>query len=119
MQRISTVTYIFVYISIWHVYNFMTNKRDRESIHIIYIISMILEATLLSLEKWQYNMIVRSSNSSSGNSSSSSVVAVVVVGGGGVVGVVVVVDFLRGFVNKNRVYIHTYIYICDVYQVYI
>ena len=113
MQRISTVTYIFVYISIWHVYNFMTNKRDRESIHIIYIISMILEATLLSLEKWQYNMIVRSSNSSSGNSSSSSVVAVVVVvvgGGGGVVGVVVVVDFLRGFVNKNRVYIHTYIY---------
>ena len=73
---------------------------------------MILEATLLSLEKWQYNMIVRSSNSSSGNSSSSSVVAVVVVVGGGVVRVVVVVDFLRGFVNKNRVYIHTYIYMC-------
>ena len=73
---------------------------------------MILEATLLSLEKWQYNMIVRSSNSSSGNSSSCSssvlVVAVVVV----VVGVVVVIIFLRAFVNKNRVYIHTYIYIC-------
>ena len=69
---------------------------------------MILEATLLSLEKWQYNMIVRSSNSSSGNSSScsSSVLVVAVV----VVGVVVVIIFLRAFVNKNRVYIHTYIY---------
>ena len=70
---------------------------------------MILEATLLSLEKRQQNMIVRSSNSRSGNSSSSSSSVVVVVGVVGVVGVVVVVDFLRGFVNKKRVYIHTYI----------